>query len=64
MSALEKMVSAYCHTSLDFVASTIAFMENQKKKIRIDKIEAKLSAEELDFFRERLAHYREIYRPL
>lgn len=64
MSALEKLVSAYCHTSLDFVASTIAFMENQKKKIRIDKIEAKLSPEELDFFRERLAHYREIYRPL
>ncbi|AKP34656.1 glycogen synthase [Yersinia aleksiciae] len=64
MSALEKLVSVYCHTSLDFVASTIAFMENQKKKIRIDKIEAKLSPDELDFFRERLAHYREIYRPL
>ncbi|MBS0054189.1 glycogen synthase [Yersinia sp. Marseille-Q3913] len=64
MSALEKLVSVYCHTSLDFVASTIAFMENQKKKIRIDKIEAKLSSDELEFFRERLAHYREIYRPL
>ncbi|HHG9945349.1 TPA: glycogen synthase, partial [Yersinia enterocolitica] len=55
--------SAYCHTSLDFVASTVAFMENQKKKIKVDEIEAKLSSDELDFFRERLAHYRDIYRP-
>lgn len=64
MSALEKLVSAYCHTSLDFVASTVAFMENQKKQINIDEIEAKFSPEERDFFRERLAHYRDIYRPL
>ncbi|AIN16607.1 MULTISPECIES: glycogen synthase [Yersinia] len=63
MSALEKLVSAYCHTSLDFVASTVAFMENQKKKINVDEIEAKLSPDECDFFQERLAHYRDIYRP-
>ncbi|EFA48941.1 hypothetical protein YPD27_3240 [Yersinia pestis KIM D27] len=31
MSTLEKLVSAYCHTSLDFVASTVAFMESQKR---------------------------------
>ncbi|HDL8412799.1 TPA: glycogen synthase [Yersinia enterocolitica] len=48
---------------MDFVASTVAFMENQKKKIKVDEIEAKLSSDELDFFRERLAHYRDIYRP-
>ncbi|CRY54839.1 MULTISPECIES: glycogen synthase [Yersinia] len=63
MSALEKIVATYCNTSLDFVASTIAFMENQKKKIRIDQVEAKLSSDELQFFRERLAYYRDIYRP-
>lgn len=62
MSALEKLVSAYCHTSLDFVASTVAFMET-KKEIKVDEIEAKLSSDELDFFWERLAHYRDIYRP-
>lgn len=60
MSALEKLVSAYCHTSLDFVASTVAFMENQKKKIKVDEIEAKLSSDELDFFRERFPLQRHI----
>ncbi|CRY69997.1 glycogen synthase [Yersinia pseudotuberculosis] len=64
MSTLEKLVSAYCHTSLDFVASTIAFMESQKKNIDVDKIEAKLSVDERHFFRKRLTHYRDIYRPL
>ncbi|UXD24093.1 hypothetical protein FORC065_1217 [Yersinia enterocolitica] len=38
MSALEKLVSAYCHTSLDFVASTVAFMENQKRKLKLMKL--------------------------
>lgn len=54
MSALEKLVYTYCHTSLDFVASTVAFMERQKKHINVDKH---------DFFRERLSYYRDIYRP-
>ncbi|WP_016671617.1 glycogen synthase, partial [Yersinia pestis] len=53
MSTLEKLVSAYCHTSLDFVASTVAFMESQKKNIDVDKIEAKLSVDERHFFRKR-----------
>ncbi|CNB89604.1 glycogen synthase [Yersinia intermedia] len=64
MSALEKLVSEYCHTSLDFVASTVAFMESQKKNIDVDEVEAKLSLDERDYFHERLAHYRGIYRPL
>lgn len=38
MSALEKLVSVYCHTSLDFVASTVAFMENQKRKLMLIKL--------------------------
>lgn len=64
MSTLEKLVSAYYHTSLDFVASTVAFMESQKKNIDVDKIEAKLSVDERHFFRKRLTYYRDIYRPL
>ncbi|WP_016593868.1 glycogen synthase [Yersinia pestis] len=64
MSTLEKLVSAYCHTSLDFVASTVAFMESQKKNIDVDKIEAKLSVDERHFFRKRLTYYRDIYRPV
>ncbi|KJG82485.1 glycogen synthase, partial [Yersinia pestis] len=51
-------------TSLDFVASTVAFMESQKKNIDVDKIEAKLSVDERHFFRKRLTYYRDIYRPL
>jgi hypothetical protein len=64
MSALEKLVSEYCHTNLDFVASTVAFMESQKKNIDVSEVEANLSMDERDFFHKRLTHYRSIYRPL
>ena len=52
MSALEKLVSEYCHTSLDFVASTVAFMESKKNNIDVYEVEAKLSLDERDYFHE------------
>ncbi|WP_114195504.1 DNA polymerase III subunit theta [Edaphovirga cremea] len=63
MSNLEKLVSAYCHTSVDFAASTVAFMESQKKKIDCDAVETKVPEDHKAFFKRRLAHYRSIYKP-
>lgn len=63
MSNFEKLVSAYSHSSVDSVASTVAFMENQKKKIDISMVEKEIPNESKDFFKQRLAYYRSIYRP-
>ncbi|EEM1159083.1 DNA polymerase III subunit theta [Salmonella enterica] len=48
---------------IDFAASTLAFMENQGRHIIPDDIENTLPEEMRSLFRERLAHYRDIYRP-
>jgi len=53
----------YIYASVDFMASTIAFMERQKKPIDVLMIETKIPCDYLDFFKEQLAHYRYIYIP-
>ncbi|WP_213993085.1 DNA polymerase III subunit theta [Sodalis sp. dw_96] len=63
MTKSHLLTSQYNHAHVDFMASTVAFMERQKKTIDVCMVEAKIPSEHLDFFRKRLAHYRAIYTP-
>lgn len=57
MSKCEKLVLVYSERGIDFMASTVAFMESQKKKLDISIIDEKTPDKSKDFFKQRLAHY-------
>ncbi|EHD21608.1 MULTISPECIES: DNA polymerase III subunit theta [Brenneria] len=63
MINFEKMILGYSDQYADFAASTIAFMESQKKTINADEIAEKIPQERRQYFKERLDYYRDIYGP-
>ncbi|MFC3395681.1 DNA polymerase III subunit theta [Brenneria rubrifaciens] len=63
MVNFEKLIIQYGDQYTDFAASTIAFMESQQKAINADEVTKNMPKEKRQFFKERLVHYRHIYRP-
>ena len=62
MINFEKIVLEYSDRYADFAASTVAFMESQKRDIRADEIALKIPVEKRAYFEQRLKHYRSIYK--
>lgn len=62
MINFEKMILEYTDKYADFAASTVAFMESQKRAIRADVIAEKIPREKRAYFEQRLEHYRSIYK--
>ncbi len=63
MENFEKIIMQLSSAHLDFAASTVAFLECQGKSVSAEDIEQKVPEEKLQFFKDRLQHYRSIYRP-
>lgn len=63
MDNMDRIILQLSLKHLDFAASTVAFMEWQGKSVSSEDIEYKIPVENQQFFRERLQHYRNIYRP-
>ncbi|MGG2141531.1 DNA polymerase III subunit theta [Symbiopectobacterium sp. RP] len=62
MINFEKMILEYSDKYADFAASTVAFMESQKREICAETIAQKIPPEKRAYFEARLAHYRSIYK--
>lgn len=62
MIDFEKIIIGYSDKYADFAASTVAFMESQKREIRADAIAQQIPPEKREYFQRRLAHYRSIYK--
>lgn len=62
MINFEKMILEYSDKYADFAASTVAFMESQKREICADAIAEKIPTEKRAYFEQRLEYYREIYK--
>ncbi len=62
MINFEKMILEYSDKYADFAASTVAFMESQKRAICAETIAQKIPPEKRAYFEARLEHYRSIYK--
>ncbi|AHG18847.1 hypothetical protein Z042_03905 [Chania multitudinisentens RB-25] len=63
MEVLERYyVYAKNTSNMDFLASTVAFLEFQGRKINAQDVAGNMSREQSDNFFDRLNHYRAIYR--
>lgn len=63
MAKLGENVPYVLDKAIDFMASSQAFMEYLKKSPRITHVPKEIPAEKCAMFNERLAYYRDIYRP-
>lgn len=63
METLEKCyVYAKNTSNMDFLASTVAFLEFQGREVDAKSAAGNMSREQSDIFFERLNHYRSIYK--
>lgn len=63
METLEKCyVYAKNTSNMDFLASTVAFLEFQGREVDANGVAGNMSREQSDNFFERLNHYRSIYK--
>lgn len=63
METLEKYyVYAKSTSNMDFLASTVAFLEFQGREINAQDVAGNMSREQNESFLERLQHYRSIYK--
>lgn len=63
METLEKCyVYAKNTSNMDFLASTVAFLEFQGRNVDAKAVAGNMSREQSDSFFERLNHYRSIYK--
>ncbi|WP_447871567.1 glycogen synthesis protein [Serratia fonticola] len=63
METLEKCyVYAKNTSNMDFLASTVAFLEFQGREVDANSVAGNMSREQSDNFFERLNHYRSIYK--
>ncbi|MFC0225278.1 glycogen synthesis protein [Serratia aquatilis] len=63
MEALEKCyVYAKNTSNMDFLASTVAFLEFQGREVNALDVAGNMPREQSDSFFERLNHYRAIYK--
>ncbi len=60
---IDKDTSQFRLNYLDFTASTIAFLEWQGKDVSMYEVEKIFSEEDVQFYKDRLAYYRGIYKP-
>lgn len=63
METLEKCyVYAKSTSNMDFLASTVAFLEFQGREVNANDVAGNMSREQSDNFFVRLNHYRSIYK--
>ncbi|WP_431225566.1 glycogen synthesis protein [Serratia sp. L9] len=63
METFEKCyVYAKNTSNMDFLASTVAFLEFQGREVNANNVAGNMSREQSDNFFKRLNHYRSIYR--
>ncbi|MGL5389348.1 MAG: glycogen synthesis protein [Serratia sp. (in: enterobacteria)] len=63
METLEKCyVYAKNTSNMDFLASTVAFLEFQGREVNANDVAGNMSREQSENFFERLNHYRSIYK--
>ena len=63
MAKIGENVSALIDKTVDFMASSQAFMEYLKKSPRLQHIPRDIPADKEELFLRRLEYYRQLYRP-
>ena len=63
MNKLGENVPLIVDKAIDFMASSQAFMEYLRKRQHSDLVPTDIPEDKADMYLERLAHYRQLYRP-
>lgn len=64
MSKMGENVPQIIDKAVDFMASSQAFMEYLHKRPHSDRVPADIPEDKAEMFLARLAHYRNLYRPV